>query len=169
MYKQSIPLAAAFAIWCGAANADAFTDQIVADLQGQGFEFIEIKDSPSFVKVEAIRGSEKLEVIYDRSTGEIVKRENEQADADEVGLSGVDVKMVADGDIGGLDDDDDDDDDDRDDDDHRDDDDDRDDDDNSGSGSDDDDDDDDDDRDEDDDDNSGSGSDDDDEDDDDDD
>lgn len=108
MYKKSIPLAAAFAIWCGAANADAFTDAIISDLQGQGYGFIEVKDSPSFVKVEAIRGTEKLEVIYDRSTGEILKQEIEGADSDEIGRNGVDVRSVGDDDIGGLDNDDDD-------------------------------------------------------------
>ena len=99
MYKKSIPLAAAFAIFSGAAHADAFTDQIVSDLQAQGYDYIEVKDSPNFVEVEAIRGTEKLEVVYDRSTGEIIEQEEETADRDEQGQSGVDVKSVPDDDI----------------------------------------------------------------------
>lgn len=90
--NRSIPIAAAFAVWVGVAHADGFTDSIVANLQGLGYEFIEIQNGIGQVKVEAIRGAEKLEVIYDRATGQILKQEREQAELSETGRSGVQVR-----------------------------------------------------------------------------
>ncbi|MBT8414700.1 MAG: PepSY domain-containing protein [Boseongicola sp.] len=106
--KYTIPLATAFAVWMGAAQADDFSDKIVANLQDLGYGYIEIKNGISQVKVEAIRGTEKLEVVYDRATGQILKREMERADGDDLGQSGVDIS-TRNRDF--LDDDDDDDDD----------------------------------------------------------
>jgi len=123
MYGKTIPIAAAFALWMGAAQADPFNDAIIENLTGLGYEFIEIKNGPTQVKVEAIRGSEKLEIIFDRATGNILKQEMETPDSDEIGLSGVEIDtrnedFLDHHDIGDdHDDDDDDDDDDNDDDD----------------------------------------------------
>jgi hypothetical protein len=111
--KKSLILAAGAALWAGAVLADAFTDSIVANLQDLGYEFIEIKNGPTQVKVEAIRGTDKLELIYDRTTGDILKRERERAEADEIGRSGVQIDTRNKDFIDGRDDDDDDGDDDR--------------------------------------------------------
>lgn len=89
---RSITLAAAFTTWVGMAHADAFTDSIVTNLQGLGYEFIEIQDGIDQIKVEAIRGADKLEVIYDRTSGRILKQERERAEVGEVGRSGVQVR-----------------------------------------------------------------------------
>ncbi|WP_413717217.1 hypothetical protein [Silicimonas sp. MF1-12-2] len=89
---RKLTLAAAFTTLVGAAYADSFTDSIVSNLQDLGYEFIEIQDGIGQVKVEAIRGTDKLEVIYDRSTGRILKQERERAEADEIGRSGVQVR-----------------------------------------------------------------------------
>ena len=113
--KYTIPIATAFALWMGAAHADDFTDTIVANLKELGYNYIEIKNGPSQVKVEAIRGDEELEVIYDRATGKILKQETERADADDRGDSGIEIRST---DRDFLDDDDDGRDDDYDDDDH---------------------------------------------------
>lgn len=88
------------------ALADAFTDAIVEDLQNAGYSFIEIKTGPTQVKAEGVKGSQKIEVIYDRSTGEILKQEIETADPDDIGRVGV---QYDDEDDDFLDDDDDDD------------------------------------------------------------
>lgn len=113
---RSIPLATAFAIYMGAAHADTFTDAIVTNLQDLGYDFIEIQNGINQVKVEAVRGSEKLEVVYDKSTGKILKQERESAGED-AGRSGVQVRnrsrnFLDDDDIDGRDDEDDDEDDD---------------------------------------------------------
>ncbi len=121
-FTKTIPIATAFAIWAGAAHADPFNDAIVDNLTELGYQFIEIKTGPTQVKVEAIRGAEKLEVIYDRKTGKILKRERESAlGDDDFGRNGVQFDTERDNFLNA---DDDDDDDDRDDD-HEDDDDDR--------------------------------------------
>lgn len=140
--RRIIPSAAALAVCAGLAHAGPFTDGIVSNLTDLGYEFIEIKEGPGQVKVEAIRGTEKLEVVYDRATGRILKQERERADADDFGRRGVQFD-IRNRDFIGDDRDDRDDEDDnrddrrsgRDDDDHDDDDYDDDDDDNSGSGS----------------------------------
>jgi hypothetical protein len=142
------------------AQGNPFSAQVIENLQELGYEYIEVKSGPTQLKVEAVRGSDKLEVIYDLATGQILKQETEDAGDDYVGRTGVEFE---DEDRDFLDSDDSDDDDDDEDEDEDDDDDDEvdDDDDSSGSGSDDDDDDgssgsdDDDDEDEDDDDSSG--------------
>jgi hypothetical protein len=130
------------------AQGNPFATQVIENLQGLGYEYIEVKSGPTQLKVEAVRGSEKLEVIYDLATGRILKQESEDADDDYIGRTGVEFEDededFLDDDDSDDDEDDDDLDDDEDDDDLDDDDDDEmddDDDDSSGSGSDDDDDD----------------------------
>ena len=158
--KRSLMMTAAL-IFAGSMSFAAInTDTIATDLQAQGYTRVEIKKGISQVKVEAIRGTEKLEVIYDIETGAILKREVETVRPGENTAPGVSVRERNRDFVRGRSNDDDDDDSDDDSDDDNDDDnsghgggdDDDDDDDNSGSGSGGDDDDDDDD------DNSGSGS-----------
>jgi len=152
MNKTLFPLTTAALLMGSVAIADPFAEAVVKNLQDLGYDYIEVKRGQSQLKAEAVRGDRKLEVVYDLATGQIISREDEWADDDYVGRSGVEIRTEN---RDFLDDDDDDDDfDDDDDDDDRDDD-----DDDSGRGSDDD-------RDDDDDD-SGRGSDDDDDDDDD--
>lgn len=87
--QKTLTLATAFALWGAAVNADSFTDAVLAKFQDRDFDYIEIKEGLTQVKVEAIRGNQKLEVIYDRATGTILKQEQERADADEIGRSGI--------------------------------------------------------------------------------
>ena len=165
MNKTLFPLTTAALLMGSVAIADPFAEAVVKNLQDLGYDYIEVKRGQSQLKAEAVRGDQKLEVVYDLATGQIISREDEWADDDYVGRSGVEIRTENRDFL-----DDDDDDDDFDDDDDRDDD-----DDDSGRGSDDDDDDDDDsgrgsdDRDDDDDDSGSDDSDDDDDDDDDDD
>lgn len=90
--RNSLTIAAAFTAWVGMAHADGFTDSVVSNLQELGYDFIEVQDGINQVKVEAIRGTDKLEVIYDRASGRILKQEREQAEAGEVGRTGVQVR-----------------------------------------------------------------------------
>ena len=122
-FTTTVPIATAFAIWVGAAHADTFNDSIVQNLTDLGYEFIEIKNGPTQVKVEAIRGAEKLEVIYDRTTGKILKQERESAlGDDDYGRSGLQIDTRRDDFLDDDEDDDDEDDDEDDDDDESDDD-----------------------------------------------
>lgn len=106
---RSITLAAAFTIWVGMAHADAFTDSVVTNLQELGYDVIEIKNGPTQIKVEAIRGSVKLETIFDCETGEILKREVGRAGADDMGRTGIEIDTRNDDFLGDDDEDDEDD------------------------------------------------------------
>ena len=129
--KKTIAFAAAFLLVGGAGFAASANDQIIADLTGKGFQRIEIDNGVNQIKVEAIRGSEKLELVYDRNTGALLKQEMEQVRAGEDTAPGVSIRDRArdfvegaragredDGDRRGRGRDDDDDDEDEDDDDH---------------------------------------------------
>ena len=91
--NRTLPVSIAFALWSGIAHADAFTDAVIEKYQEMGFDFIEVKDGINQVKVEAIKDGQKIEVIYDRETGRILKQETERPDADDIGRSGVDISQ----------------------------------------------------------------------------
>ena len=79
---KTLSLAAALAMMGTGAMADAFTDQIVADLQAKGFTTIEVENGLIRTKAEAILGTQKIEVVWDRVTGEIVRQTWEPADTE---------------------------------------------------------------------------------------
>ncbi|MCV2869706.1 PepSY domain-containing protein [Defluviimonas sp. WL0002] len=117
------------------------TEEVISGLQAQGYTNIEVKVGPSQIKAEASNGTDKLEVIFDKETGDVLKSEiyeGQGSDVDsgiEIENEGQDFLDDDDDDDRSGDDDDDDDDDSDDDDDDDDSDDDDDDDDNGGSGS----------------------------------
>lgn len=128
MRTRLILTAAAAAFYATIASAAITTDQLVSEFQAQGYTFIEVTKGLSQYKVEAVKGTEKIEVVYDAETGAILKSEMEAA-GDDAGRTGVQVRerdrnFVRNGDDDrggkgrGHDDDDDDDDRDDDDDDH---------------------------------------------------
>lgn len=101
------------------AFAQSFSDRVVESLRQQGFETVEIDNGPTQTKFEAVRDNTKLEVIYDRASGQVLKQETERFVGVFVEGQPIDID-TRDRDF--LDDDDDDDDDRDDDDDDRDDD-----------------------------------------------
>ncbi len=122
--KTGTIIFAATAAFATATLANPLENGLISDLQSQGYDFIEVKNAPGQIKVEAIRGTEELEMIFDRQSGQLLKREVNRADARDVGRVGIefdtrDRNFIGSG--GGangptglsVDDDDDDDDDDR--------------------------------------------------------
>ncbi len=105
-------MAAGFGIWGGMALAAVNTDALVADLQQQGYSWIEVKRGPTQIEVEAVRGTEKIETVYDIATGEILDHEIDRASRREQNRTGVKVRDSL-RDFEDRDDDDDHDDDDR--------------------------------------------------------
>lgn len=90
--RTRLILTAAAAAFCATiASAAITTDQIVSEFQAQGYTFIEVTKGISQIKVEAVRDSEKLDVIYDAETGEILKSELEDA-GDDAGRTGVKIR-----------------------------------------------------------------------------
>lgn len=73
-----------------AINGNALADAYLAE----GYAFVEVKVGPTQTKVEAVKGSTKVEVIYDNETQEIIKREQEAADGDYLGREGKQVRNV---------------------------------------------------------------------------
>ena len=86
-------LASLVLVVAGGTAALALTPQEIADRYlAQGYTHIEIKQGLTQTKVEAIRGSEKLEIVFDRATGAILKSETEQASRAEMTRTGVTVR-----------------------------------------------------------------------------
>ncbi len=81
--------AAALILAAGSATASPLTDSLVAAWQAQGYQRIEIETGPTQVKVEAIRGTQKAEVVYDAATGAILRQEFERVDGDDNTRPGV--------------------------------------------------------------------------------
>ena len=85
-------------------------DDLVASYQAEGYTRIEVKTGLTQIKVEAISGSTKVEVIYDAATGAILKQQTRTVNGANAG-SGVQIATVnrdfIGGGSGGNDDDDD--------------------------------------------------------------
>ena len=77
----------------GTASAEVNVNALAADLQSQGFTRIEMRETPNQLKVEAIRGTEKVETIYDKSTGAVLKSETEAVGAFENTTPGVSLRQ----------------------------------------------------------------------------
>jgi len=107
MKLKLLTTTAAIAIAASVAFAQSSTDQIVSQLQAQGFTRIEIKQGPTQIKVEAIRGNTKVEYIYDSRTGELIKSEVERVGSDDDRSPGVQIRNESDDFVDDDDDDDD--------------------------------------------------------------
>lgn len=73
--KLHATTAALWLVSTGLALAAVDPEALVNDLQAQGFTRIEVKTGPGQVKVEAVRGTEKVERVYDMATGAVLKTE----------------------------------------------------------------------------------------------
>jgi hypothetical protein len=109
----------ALALAAAPALAQSVADQVVAGLQAQGFERIEVTTGPTQLRAEAVRGDLGIEYVYDLRTGALLRQDTSRVDDDDrapgVEFDRADRDFVGAGDD--LDDDDDRDDDDRNDDD----------------------------------------------------
>ncbi len=85
-------LAASLALSAQTAAAAVTAEQVISDLKAEGYGWIEVKRGPTQMKVEAVRGTEKLEFVIDRATGTVLDRETEIADAEDTARSGVSVR-----------------------------------------------------------------------------
>jgi hypothetical protein len=79
-------------LFAGNAAFAFTTESVVGDLSSQGYTRIEVRNGLTQTKVEAIRGTEKLEVVYDRATGAVLKTETEAIDAGDDTTPGVSVR-----------------------------------------------------------------------------
>ena len=72
MKKILLSTTAVFALAANAGFAQSIAEQVITQLQAEGYERIEVKNGPTQVKVEAIRNGMKLEVVYDAATGAVI-------------------------------------------------------------------------------------------------
>ena len=68
------------------------SEQVIDDLTAQGYTRIEVRNGLTQTKVEAIRGTTKLEVIYDQATGAILKSETEAVEPGDDTTPGISVR-----------------------------------------------------------------------------
>ena len=88
---RMILIAAALSLTGGAALALTAQD-VINTLSAAGYTRIEVKTGPTQTKVEAIRGTEKLEVIYDNASGDTLKSEVQAVEPGENTAPGVSVR-----------------------------------------------------------------------------
>ena len=77
MMKRTTMISAIFALAAGMALAQDATQTAVDQFTADGFTRVEVKVGPTQTKIEAIKGDTKVEVVIDRATGAVLKRETE--------------------------------------------------------------------------------------------
>ena len=87
---------AAFAFAGSMASAAITANDVVKSYQDAAYTYIEVKDGLTQIKVEAIKDGVKVEAVYDKATGDVLKTESHNVSAGEAGLSGVEVDTVSD-------------------------------------------------------------------------
>jgi len=90
--KRIFALAAMFALPATISFAAIDTDGLISRFQGDGYTTIEVTRGINETKVEAIRNNEKVEVVYDNTTGSVLETEFGAPDADDDIRPGVTVR-----------------------------------------------------------------------------
>ena len=78
MLLKSLGAVAALLMTTSFAHAAFDAQSVAAQLQSDGYSRIEIKVGQNIAKVEAIKGTTKIEVTYDIASGDVIKTETEQ-------------------------------------------------------------------------------------------
>lgn len=91
--KNKLPLSTATALVLAfqplTAHAAVSPDAIAADLQAQGYAYIQITQGPTQSLVEATMGDITVLTIIDNETGEVLLSETEAADPENIDRTGV--------------------------------------------------------------------------------
>lgn len=78
MRRTAKPLIFIAGLAFSASMAQAITvADVVQTYQDAAYSGIEVKESPNQIKVEGVKDGVKVEVVYDKATGNVVKRESE--------------------------------------------------------------------------------------------
>lgn len=88
--KRLMLLSSAFLLSATMSLSAMTAEDLVAAYQAKGYTNIEVKTGLTQIKVEAVKGSVKVEVIYDAATGAILEQETNRARRSERG-TGVEV------------------------------------------------------------------------------
>jgi hypothetical protein len=106
MKKTFLALTFGILVFSASAALALTPEQVIADYQAAGYSRVEVRVGPTQIKVEAIRGTEKREVIYDRASGAVIKAETEAVESDDSTRPGVSVRERDRDFVDGADDDD---------------------------------------------------------------
>ena len=87
---------AAVAFSASMAGAAITADDLITTYQNAAFTSIQVTEGPTQIKVEAVKNGVKLEVIYDKETGVVIKRERTKATRAERSDTGVEVSTRSD-------------------------------------------------------------------------
>ena len=68
-------------------------NELVTAYQAKGYTRIEVKTGPTQIKVEAVKGNAKVEVVYDATTGAILSQESGRANLGDGG-TGVELSTA---------------------------------------------------------------------------
>ncbi|MFN7224852.1 MAG: PepSY domain-containing protein [Paracoccaceae bacterium] len=90
--KMTIAALAFGMVFSGQMALALTADDVVADLQAAGYTRVEVRVGPTQIKVEAIRGTEKLETVYDAATGAVLKTQVRTVEAGTQTAPGVTVR-----------------------------------------------------------------------------
>ncbi len=90
--KRKIALLALGLVFGGHTAFAVTTEAVIADLQAEGYSRVEVKVGLTQMKVEAIRGTEKLEMVVLSETGQVLKSEAGQVRPGENTTPGVSVR-----------------------------------------------------------------------------
>ncbi len=94
MRRTAKPLIFTVMLGFSASMAQAITvADVVQTYQDAAYSGIEVKESPNQIKVEGIKDGVKVEVVYDKATGDVVKRESEAVGVGETN-SGLEVSST---------------------------------------------------------------------------
>ncbi len=92
MPKRTLTLFALLVLTTTRVQAEVTPQSVIADYQAQGYARIEVRSGLTQIKVEAIRGTEKVEVILDKTTGAVLKTETYPVGLFENSTPGVSVR-----------------------------------------------------------------------------
>jgi len=93
--KNFAMFTATFMLLGSTAMAQVSSQDVIDSLQAQGFTPVEVKTGPSQIKAEAVRDGQRIEVVYDSASGQIIKQEFGPAGA-QAGAGGIEVNVEGD-------------------------------------------------------------------------
>lgn len=91
--KKLLLLSTGLIFAAGVASAATTADQLVSAYQADGYSTIEVTTGTGQIKVEAVRDTTKVEVVYDAASGAILRQEQSSVPASEAG-QGVEMKTA---------------------------------------------------------------------------
>ena len=97
MRKILLTTTALFSLSIGMALANVTAEQVVQDLQTQGYTSIEVYVGPTQIKAEGYQAGSRIEVIRDIVTGVVLKQEIEALspdDLDDDNTPGIEIEDV---------------------------------------------------------------------------